>query len=158
MDIRALVDIQNGTASREIFVDADIYKQELQQIFGRAWLFVGHESQVPNPDDFYVSRMGEDSVLLTRDRQGKLHVLLNSCRHRGMKVCRHDQGNTRMFSCPYHAWGYSTDGNLVETPGELVGVPGYQKYYHGELSKKEGGLIPVAKMVNYKGNIWATQV
>lgn len=156
MDVRNLVDIQNGTASREIFVDSDIYKQELQQIFNRAWLFVGHESQVPNPDDFYVSRMGEDSVILTRDRQGKLHVLLNSCRHRGMKLCRYDQGNTRLFSCPYHAWGYSTDGNLVSTPGELVGVPGYKKYYHEELNKKEWGLIPVAQMANYRGTIWAT--
>jgi len=156
MDIRSLVDVANGTASREIFVDDSLYKQEMEQIFNRAWLFVGHESQVPNPDDFYVSRMGEDSVILTRDRQGKIHVLLNSCRHRGMKLCRHDQGNTRIFSCPYHAWGYSTDGNLVERPGELVGVPGYTKYYHGQLDKKEWGLVPVAQMVNYRGTIWAT--
>lgn len=156
MDVRRLVDIENGTAGREIFVDQDIYRQEHEQIFGRAWLFVGHESQVPKPDDFYVSRMGEDSVILTRDRQGRIHVLLNSCRHRGMKLCRHDEGNTRLFSCPYHAWGYSTDGNLVSTPGELVGVPGYAKYYHGRLDKKEWGLIQVAQMVNYRGTIWAT--
>jgi phenylpropionate dioxygenase-like ring-hydroxylating dioxygenase large terminal subunit len=156
MDVRRLVDIENGTASREIFVDADIYRQEQEQIFRRGWLFVGHESQVPKPDDFYVSRMGEDSVILTRDRQGKLHVLLNSCRHRGMKLCRYDEGNTRLFSCPYHAWGYSTDGNLVSTPGELVGVPGYKKYYHEKLDKREWGLIQVAQMVNYRGTIWAT--
>jgi phenylpropionate dioxygenase-like ring-hydroxylating dioxygenase large terminal subunit len=111
---------------------------------------------VPNPDDFYVSRMGEESVILTRDRQGKLHVFLNSCRHRGMKLCRHDEGNTRVFSCPYHAWSYSTDGALVSTPGELFGVPGYKKYYHEELDKKEWGLAPVAQMVNYRGTIWAT--
>jgi phenylpropionate dioxygenase-like ring-hydroxylating dioxygenase large terminal subunit len=156
MDVRRLVDIENGTASREIFVDADIYRHEQEQIFGRAWLFVGHESQVPKPDDFYVSRMGEDSVILTRDRQGKLHVLLNSCRHRGMKLCRYDEGNTRLFSCPYHAWSYSTDGNLVSTPGELFGVPGYKRYYHEKLDKKEWGLIQVAQMVNYRGTIWAT--
>lgn len=156
MDIRSLVDIANGTASREIFVDDQVYRRELQQIFARSWLFVGHESQIPNKDDFYVSRMGEDSVILTRDRQDKIHVLLNSCRHRGMKLCRYDEGNTRLFSCPYHAWGYSTDGNLVETPGELVGVPGFQKYYHSELKKKDWGLIQAAQMVNYKGTIWAT--
>jgi phenylpropionate dioxygenase-like ring-hydroxylating dioxygenase large terminal subunit len=154
--MRELVDVAKGTASREIFVEPEIYKKELQQIFGRAWLFVGHESQVPNKDDFYVSRMGEDSVILTRDRQNKIHVLLNSCRHRGMKLCRYDEGNNRLFSCPYHAWSYSTDGSLVSTPGELLGVPGYKKYYHEALDKKEWGLIPVAKMVNHRGTIWAT--
>jgi phenylpropionate dioxygenase-like ring-hydroxylating dioxygenase large terminal subunit len=139
MTIRDLIDVKNGTASREIFVDRDIYRQEQEQIFARAWLFVGHESQVPNPDDFYVSRMGEESVILTRDRGGKLHVFLNSCRHRGMKLCRHDEGNTRLFSCPYHAWSYSTDGALVSTPGELFGVPGYKRYYHEEPDKKAVG-------------------
>ena len=64
MDVRHLIDVKNGTASREIFVDRDVYRQEQEQIFARAWLFVGHECQVPNPDDFYVSRMGEESVIL----------------------------------------------------------------------------------------------
>ena len=156
MDMRNLVDVKNGTASREIFVNSDVYRQEQEQVFARAWLFVGHESQVPNPDDFYVSRMGEDSVILTRDREGKIHVLLNSCRHRGMKLCRYDEGNTKRFTCPYHGWSYSTGGDLMSTPGELVGVPGYKEHYHEELDKKEWGLVPVAKMINYRGTIWAT--
>lgn len=156
MDTSTLIDVQNGTASREIFVDDAIFREEMEQIFARAWLFVGHEDQVPKPNDFYVSRMGQDSVILTRDKQGKIHVLLNSCRHRGMRLCRHDEGNTRLFTCPYHGWSFSTDGNLVSTPGELVGVPGYEKYYHSELDKKEWGLVPVSKMVNYKGTIWAS--
>ncbi|HZQ60000.1 MAG TPA: Rieske 2Fe-2S domain-containing protein [Casimicrobiaceae bacterium] len=155
-NLRRLVDIEHGTASREIFVNADLYRQELEQIFARAWLFVGHESQVPNPDDFYVSRMGEDSVILTRDRQGALHVLLNSCRHRGMKLCRYDEGNTPDFTCPYHGWSYSTNGDLVSRPGEIVNVPGYKRYYHEQLDRKAWGLVPVAQMVNYKGTVWAT--
>ena len=68
-------------------------------------------------------RMGEESVILCRDRANTIHVFLNSCRHRGMKVCRYDEGNTPVFSCPYHGWSYSTDGNLVSVPGELIGVP-----------------------------------
>lgn len=155
-EIDKLVDVERGTGSREIFVDEEIYKSEQSRLFGRAWLLVGHESQVPNPDDFYVSRMGEESVILTRDRQGELHVLLNTCRHRGMKVCRYDEGNTRVFTCPYHAWSYSTDGNLVDRPGALVGVPGFKTHYHESLDKEEWGLIHVAQMRNYKGTIWAT--
>ena len=102
--LRNLVDGETGTVSREVYVNDTIFTQEMEQIFSRAWLFVGHESMVPNPDDYFVSRMGTDSVILTRDRQGEIQVLLNSCLHRGMKLCRYDHGNNRTFTCPYHGW------------------------------------------------------
>src|SRR4051794_24911011 len=89
--VKGLVDLERGTISREVFVSEELYQQEQEQIFARCWLYVGHESQVPKPDDFFVSQMGEESVILTRDRQGKIHVLLNTCRHKGMKVCRYDE-------------------------------------------------------------------
>jgi phenylpropionate dioxygenase-like ring-hydroxylating dioxygenase large terminal subunit len=72
-----------------------------------------------------------------------------------MKLCRYDQGSTRAFTCPYHGWSYSTDGRLVEVPGELVGVPGFKNYYHEKLDKKQWGLIYCPRVVNYKGTIWA---
>lgn len=154
-DLARLVNMQEGTVGREIFVDEEVYKQELERIFTRAWLFVGHESMIRNPDDFVTSRMGGDSVILTRDRQGKIHVLLNTCMHRGMKLCRYDQGNTRAFTCPYHGWSYSTDGKIVEVPGELVGVPGFATHYKSQLDKPKWGLIRVPRVVNYKGAIFA---
>ncbi len=150
-----LVDVERGRISREIFTSDALYQQQLERIFARAWLFVGHESQIPNPNDFFVSRMGEESVIMTRDRQGEIHVLLNTCMHRGMKVCRYDQGNTPVFSCPYHGWSYSTDGNLVSVPGELIGVPQFATAYHGELEKERWGLVSVPLTKNYKGSIWA---
>ena len=121
-----LVDLDKGTVSREVYINEDLFAQELEKIFARAWLFVGHESQVPNPNDYVLSMMGAESVILTRDKQGRIHVLLNTCRHRGMKVVRYDEGNSPTFSCPYHGWSYSCDGNLVEVPGQLVGVPHYK--------------------------------
>jgi phenylpropionate dioxygenase-like ring-hydroxylating dioxygenase large terminal subunit len=148
-DYTSLVDDAGGSISREIFVDDHIYADELEKIFAKAWLFVGHESQVKNPGDFFVSRMGEESVILCRDRESKIHVFLNTCRHRGMKVCRYDEGNTPLFSCPYHAWTYSTDG-------KLVGVPMYNNLYEGNLDRSQWSLIEVTKMMNYKGAIWAT--
>ena len=114
--INGLVDVDRGIISREIFVNEEIYRQEQEQVFARAWLFVGHESQIPKPGDFFVSSMGEESVILCRDRAGRIHVFLNSCRHRGMKVCRYDEGNTVEFMCPYHGWSYGTDGALVGVP------------------------------------------
>src|SRR5690242_2381566 len=97
---RAMVDVGGGEISREIFVNESIYRREQERIFARAWLYVGHESQVRRPGDFFLSRMGEESVILSRDQSGRIRVLLNTCRHRGMKVCRYDEGNTRSFNCP----------------------------------------------------------
>jgi phenylpropionate dioxygenase-like ring-hydroxylating dioxygenase large terminal subunit len=150
-----LVDAENGTISREIFVNPDIYAEEQERIFARSWLFVGHESLIAKPGDFITSRMGEESVVVTRGRQGGVHVLLNSCMHRGMKVCRYDQGNTRLFTCPYHGWSYGIDGKLVERPGQLVGVPGFEQHYHGELDRAAWGLKAVGRVALYKGTIWA---
>ena len=123
---QATMNPDKGVISREIFVDPDIYQDELKKLFTRAWLFVGHESLIPKPGDFYASRMGEESVILCRDKKGEIHVFLNSCRHRGMKVCRYDQGNTSLFTCPYHSWSYTTDG-------KLQGVPLYRTLYEGQL-------------------------
>ncbi|MEU6261515.1 SRPBCC family protein [Streptomyces sp. NPDC047043] len=156
LDLSTLVDAEQGIISRRIFVDDDIFKAELAQLFRRAWLFVGHESQIPEPGDFFSSRMGTDSVLLTRDTEGEVHVLLNSCRHRGMKVCRYDSGNTLDFTCPYHGWSYSVDGELVDTPGDLFGVPHLRNAYGGKLRREDWGLVRPGRTVNYRGLIFAT--
>src|SRR5687767_7206846 len=103
-EIKRLVDREKGTLNAAIFSDPAIYRQELENIFTRCWLFVGHVSQIPNPGDFVLSRMGEEQVIVTRDRQGKVHVLLNSCRHRGNMVCRYDQGHAFAFQCSFHGW------------------------------------------------------
>ena len=145
----ALIDLDNGEISREIFVNKDIYAEEQERLFSRAWLYVGHDSQVPNPGDFFVSRMGEESVILTRDRAGALHVFLNTCRHRGMRVCRYDDGNTKTFVCPYHGWSYDTEG-------ALVGVQDYDNAYQPPFDKTEWGLVEVAGLATYRGTIWAT--
>ena len=144
-----LVDFDKCVASRAIFVDRDIYDRELENIFARSWLFVGHESQIPNPGDFVLSRMGGESVILNRDENGKLHVFLNTCRHRGMRVCRYDFGNAREFTCPYHGWLYGADG-------ALRGVPQFRQGYHSELDRANWGLIEVAKLDTYRHTVWAT--
>lgn len=149
MKATELVDLDAGLVSREIFVSEAVYREELEKLFTRAWLFVGHESQIPNPGDFFTSRMGEESVILVRDKAGEIHVFLNSCRHRGMKVCRYESGNTSLFTCPYHSWTYSTDGRLR-------GVPLYKALYEDVLDREQWSLIEVARLANYKGTIWAT--
>jgi phenylpropionate dioxygenase-like ring-hydroxylating dioxygenase large terminal subunit len=148
MRLDALVDIDKGMVSRRIFVDREIYQHELETIFARSWLFVGHESQIPKPRDFVLSRMGEESVILNRDAAGKLHVFLNTCRHRGMRVCRYDFGNAHEFECPYHGWLYGADG-------ALVGVPQFAQAYHSELDRAAWGLIE-ARVESHNLTLWAT--
>src|SRR5438093_9236988 len=127
------VDRDRGTVGREIFCDQEIYDQEQERIFARCWLFVGHESQIPNPGDFILSRMGEEQVIVTRDRDRKVHVLLNSCRHRGNLVCRYDQGNANIFTCTFHGWTY-------DSTGALVALPFHDGGYNGGV-KPEWGLL-----------------
>lgn len=149
LSARSLVDVQGGLVSREVFVNEEVFRQEQEQVFARAWLFVGHESQIRKPGDYFTSYMGDTPVILSRDRQGRIHVFANSCRHRGMKVCRYDEGNTPIFTCPYHGWSYALDG-------KLVGVPRYRDAYYGDLDKSQWGLIEVAKLYDHHGLIWAT--
>src|SRR5262249_35833144 len=118
-------------------------------IFARCWLYLGHESQIPNRGDFITTYMGEDGIILCRDSHGRLRGLLNSCRHRGNRVCRADQGRAASFVCPYHGWGYNTDG-------KLVGVPGYEEVYHEELDRERWGLVQVPQIDTYKGLIFGT--
>ncbi len=144
-----MIDTDRGLISREIFTAKDIFDEEVERVFTRAWLFVGHESQIPNPGDYFTSRMGTEPVILTRDKKGVIHVFLNSCRHRGMKVVQYDHGNTQLFTCPYHSWSFTTEG-------KLFGVPQYKNLYEDCLDKDQWSLIEVAKLENYKGTIWAT--
>ena len=139
--LRSLFDVERGLVSREVYVNEEIYQMELEQIFARCWLFLGHESQIPNPGDFVVTRMGEEEVILVRARRDKqIHAFLNSCRHKGMKVCRYDDGNTLVFTCPFHGWSYDTDGRLV-------GVAYYDEAYDKALDKSQWGLHEVGPAV-----------
>lgn len=145
----ALVHLDTGLIDRRIFVEDDIYRLELEQIFARCWLYLCHESEIPNAGDYVTGHMGADPVIVTRARNGKVNAFINSCRHRGNTLCRADRGNTKTFVCSYHGWAYDTDG-------KLVGVPGIKDYYHDELDRKEWGLPKVAQVASYRGLIFGT--
>ena len=138
------VKLEDGLVSRKIFFDPEIYQIELERIFARCWLFLGHESQIPNPGDYMTAYMGEDPILVCRGSDGTVRAFLNSCCHRGMKVCRADRGNARQFTCSFHGWTYTNSG-------ELKGVPMGDKVYGKRLNKAEWGLLQVPKLASYGG-------
>lgn len=133
----------------EIFSDAALYELEQKRIFGRSWLLLGHTSQLPGPGAFLRTNMGEESVLVTRDRNERIGAFLNVCRHRGFEVCQEDRGIAHSFQCRYHGWVYGSHG-------KLLGVPGQSSIYFNELDKQCWGLTPVARVETYKGLIFGS--
>ena len=116
---------------RSAFTSEEIFKREQEQIFGKCWLYVGHESEIPNPNDFQTRRVGGRTVIYVRDRQGDVQVMLNSCRHRGAEVCRERRGNRKIFTCFYHGWAYNNEGNLVSVPDGDAYSDGFNRAEHG---------------------------
>ena len=147
MEIKSLIDPEGGLVDRRIFADREIYELERERVFARCWLYLGHECEIPHPGDFVTRYMGEEPVILCRDLHGGLRAHLNLCRHRGNRVCRADRGNTKLFTCSYHGWSYTSDGKLALVP--MVDA------FKG-LEREKWGLIPVAQIDSYKGLIFAT--
>ena len=143
------MDSMQGMVDRAVFTDEAVYRDELERVFGRAWLFLGHESLIPHANDFFLTYMGEDPVILCRIGSGQLRAFLNMCRHRGNRVVRADDGNAKNFMCAYHGWTYSNEGKLVS-------VPGLQEAYYGELEVDALGLVEVAQLDSYAGLVFAT--
>ncbi len=131
---QGLVAEDQTQVSRRIFVEPAIHEQELEAIYSRTWLFVAHGSEIPTPGDYVTRLTGVDPVIVTRTEDDEIKVFHNSCRHRGMQVCRVDRGNTSHFRCPYHGWTYKNDGRLI-------GVPASKIAYGDRLSRPRLGLI-----------------
>lgn len=107
---------------QRFYVDPDIYELELERIVYRNWILAGHQSQLPNPGDFKVMKVGRESAIIVRGEDGTIRAFANVCRHRGSLVCLEPQGSARKFTCPYHGWVYDTEGKLVgarDMPGDF---------------------------------------
>lgn len=144
-DIRRDLDI--GLIAPAVFSDPDLYQAELRRIFTRTWVFLGHESEIPNRGDFVQRNIGEDPFIVIRDDNGDVRVLLNACRHRGATVCRVQAGNARMFVCPYHGWTYTNSGELSGVPVRNLG--------YAKLKLSDWGLYAAPNVAVYSGLIFA---
>lgn len=147
IDVSRYVEADNGLIWGEIFHSQEIYEAELKNVFARSWLFLAHDTMIPKPGDFITTYMGEDPVVVVRQKDGSVKAFHNQCRHRGMRICRVDRGNAKSFMCSFHGWAYDQAGRLIEVP--------HEDYMYTETFKKEDwGPIQVPRLTNYKGFIF----
>lgn len=144
-----LIDTDGGfRVSRRIYHDPEIHRRELDSIFKKSWFFVGHESEIPDPGDYVTRPLGVDPVIVNRDRDGRVHVMLNSCSHRGVKICRSGRGNTKAHRCSYHGWAYGLDGACRAVT--------YEKEVYGQGFDKSRFDLRSARVGTLHGLIFAT--
>ena len=134
--------------SGRVYYDQTIFQDEIEKIWHREWIYVAHESEVPEPGDYVTRRIGLQPVIVSRDEDRRVHLLLNRCMHRGNTVCQSDCGNSHAFRCAYHGWTYNNGG-------ELVGVP-YAAGYDESFRKEEFGLAKVPRVATHRGLIFAS--
>ena len=135
---------------RDIYRDPEVFEWEMRYIFEGTWNLIGLESQVPNPYDFITAHIGRTPVIISRDAQGKLHCVVNSCRHKGALVCHKQQGSARTFVCQYHGWAYDNGGKNILIKNHREG--GYAEAFDCQ----NHNLQPVARFASYRGVMFAS--
>ncbi len=141
------VDAERGVVDRAAFVSQEVFRLELERIFDRSWMFLAHVTEIPEAGDYVARRLGSAPVIVARGDDGAVHVLLNSCRHRGTRLCRAEMGNARRFVCPYHGWSYERDGRLITTTFDAELPEG--------MDFAQWGLVRAPRIEVYKGLVFA---
>lgn len=147
--IRRLV--RDREVHRDVYIDDEVFRLEMEHLFANTWVYVGHDSQVPNPGDYFGTEIGTQPVLMVRHTDKTVRVLHNRCPHKGTRITTETCGNTgKFFRCPYHAWSFKTDGSLLAIP--------LKKGYENtglEQSEAARGLTAVKHTHNYRGFVFA---
>ncbi|HYM02861.1 MAG TPA: aromatic ring-hydroxylating dioxygenase subunit alpha [Stellaceae bacterium] len=143
--------VESDRVHRSIYIDPALFELEMERIFGRAWIYVGHESQVKNAGDYVATSIGRQPVVMSRHGDGKVHVLFNRCGHSGAKVVGDREGNVKFFRCCYHGWTFKTDGSLLAVP--------VRSGYEGtsfDMTDPRYGMMKVPRMEIYRGFVFAS--
>jgi phenylpropionate dioxygenase-like ring-hydroxylating dioxygenase large terminal subunit len=126
-----------------LYTDPDVFAVEMERLFGRTWVYVGHVSELPAPGDYKTVLVGTQPLILSRHEDGQIHALYNRCRHRGAVVCRLERGHSHFFRCRYHNWVYANNGDLIGM-AQSTGYP-------DDFDRSRFGLVPAARLAAYRG-------
>lgn len=146
-ELRELVQVDR--VHRAYYTEPAIFELEKERVFSKVWMYIGHESLVPEPFDYYCTDILGQPVVLTRDDKNNVHVLHNRCGHRGAKVLTQERGNTRLLTCMYHGWAFRHNG-------ELAGVPMRADFKSDVLCGPEAGMVPWTRVDSYRGFVFAS--
>ena len=137
--------------ARDIFTDPGLFELEMKHIFEGNWIYLAHESQIPNANDYFTTWMGRQPIFIARNRQGELKAFVNACSHRGAMLCRHKKGNKATYTCPFHGWTFNNNGKLLKVKDpEGAGYPeNFNKGGSHDLTK-------VARFESYRGFLFGS--
>ncbi|MFG1300900.1 Rieske 2Fe-2S domain-containing protein [Xanthobacter sp. V3C-3] len=136
---------------RDIFTNEDLFELEMKHIFESNWVYLAHESQIPENNDYYTTYIGRQPVVVTRDKTGELHAVINACAHRGATLCRRKHGNKGSFTCPFHGWTFSNTGKLLKVKDEKT------TQYPPQFAKNGShDLKRVPRFENYRGFLFGS--
>lgn len=141
--------IKEDSIHHSVYSDPNLFELEMDRIFSKTWLMLGHESQIPNPGDFMTTDMARQSVIVTRAESGEIYALFNRCAHRGALLTNELKGHSPMFTCPYHGWTFKATGELHFAPKPS----GYGENNQKKFS--ELGLSRIPSLSLYRGFIFA---
>ncbi|MFC5431636.1 Rieske 2Fe-2S domain-containing protein [Paraburkholderia denitrificans] len=146
-------DKQNGVyrCRRDIFANAELYELEMKHIFEGNWVYLAHESQIPDHNDYYTTWIGRQPIVITRDKSGELNAVINACAHKGAMLCRRKHGNKGSFTCPFHGWTFSNTGKLLKVKDEKATEYPVQFNSHGSHDLKK-----VARFQSYRGFLFGS--
>lgn len=144
IDYRSL--IQRDRIHGNLYTNEAIFREEMEKIFYKGWVFIGHDSEVPKAGDYITRTVGLEPVLMLRNRENEVRVFSNRCMHRGNKLCSRESGNKRVLTCEYHGWSFSLDGELKAVPYPA----GFEK------DKSTLSLRRPARVESYQGFVFAT--
>ena len=138
----------DGMVHRSVYVDPGIFEEEMTRIFARSWVFLLHEAEIPQLNDFKQITVGRRATLVTRGKNNRIHALLNRCTHRGSALCTLDRGNAPRFQCPYHGWTFSNTGELVTIP--------FRGGYGAAFDQQAHHLGVFPRVENYRGFVFGS--
>ena len=146
-------DQENGVyrCRRDIFTDPDLFELEMKHIFEGNWVFLAHESQIPEINDYFTTYIGRQPIVITRGKDGQLNAVINACAHRGAMLCRKKHGNKGSFTCPFHGWTFNNTGKLLKVKDEKTTEYPVQFNKNGSHDLKK-----VARFESYKGFLFGS--